>query len=598
MLKTSIPNYDEPVAVLGQRYPLLVHDISQWVQANPASTQVRASAARRAPRLIRAGERALLYDCPDPNAVFGQLESDAKPFVHLFPDVADFLQFLTHPSARLCLTHDRWQPLLLLPLQHANHFRQWLATMRPADWPWALCDERHCPDEPGNRPALAVGSQMRELLKALAKQLAERLRARYTCRPTPRGILIAEVRALRVLALAFAGSSYQQFCARDIAQAFGENGADGRALILKAGPARHYELLKAIDEFDPDILFLNGRARVDFEDLPHELAVVSWDQDYALSTRPDAAERMTPRDRLLLMVSEWAEDARQSGFPQERTEYVNLGVNEKLYHPAMVRPAPPEFDVLFVGKYYPWEKYSRMIHFDTLAPQMQKVMLLARERLTEWVRTRGEEEPFILPDLDRFLHDCCRELRLAHNGDGEDWRIIVNNFRYRIAHLLVREQYVSALAEFKLGLFGAGWDSIPALAGVGQPEIENGAPLRDAIHRSAICLHLHTWTVHHPRLYDTAAAGGFLLVGRVPERVPLQTVFDVGTEVDTFGSIAELKRKVRYYLDHRDQREQMARAAVDRARREHTMGRRMRQVLQFLARDGHEQRAAEIRRAS
>jgi hypothetical protein len=577
-------NYDEPVTLLGRRFPLLLSDISQWVRANPASTKVKETVADG--RVIRQGHTALVYNCLDAREVLGQLDSEAR-CVHLYPDVADFLHFLTRPAARECLAHDKWQPLLLLPLQHANHIRHWLATITPSDWPWAFCDKQHFTEDPADLPARSVGVQMYQLLKALTGQLSDKLRAKYVGRATPRGVLLSEMRALRVLALAFAGSSYQQFCARDVAQAFTAGGNDGRALILTAGPARHYELLKAIDDFDPDVLFLNGRARCDFENLPQELSVVSWDQDYALSTRTDLASSMGARDRLLVMIEEWIAEARHSEIPREKMADVNLGTNERLYQPPVVRDEP-EYDVLFVGNYHPWELYRSRIQFDSAPPQMQKILSLAREKLADWTRTRDQDEPFILPDLDQLIRNCCTELKLAYAGSEADWRFLVCNFRYRIAHLLLRELYVSQLSEFKLGLFGRGWDAIPQLAGIGQPEIENGRPLIDAIHRSAINLHLHTWTVHHPRLYDTAAAGGFLLVGRVPEMNPLETVFDVGQELDSFGSIAELKQKIRHYLAHRDQRESMARRAADRARREHSMRRRMAQVGDFLARDGHE----------
>ncbi|HEX2971927.1 MAG TPA: glycosyltransferase, partial [Tepidisphaeraceae bacterium] len=142
---------------------------------------------------------------------------------------------------------------------------------------------------------------------------------------------------------------------------------------------------------------------------------------------------------------------------------------------------------------------------------------------------------------------------------------------------------VSALTEFRLGLFGRGWEGFPAVARLAQPEIANGDPLRDMIHRSAINLHLHTWTVHHPRLYDTAAAGGFLLVGRVPEENPVSAAFQPGVELDTFGSIAELKRKIRYYLDHADQREAMAAHAAQHAQSSHTMRHRMSELTAYLS---------------
>jgi spore maturation protein CgeB len=149
--------------------------------------------------------------------------------------------------------------------------------------------------------------------------------------------------------------------------------------------------------------------------------------------------------------------------------------------------------------------------------------------------------------------------------------------------------YVESLAEFKLGLFGKGWEKFPQFAEIARPEVSNGPQLRDLIQRSAINLHLHTWTVHHPRLYDTAAAGGFLLVGRVSEKHRLGEVFDVGAEVEDFGSIGELKRKIRHFLAHPSERLAMADRAARRAVRDHTMERRMGDVVGFLGEDVYDQ---------
>lgn len=579
----SAYNHDEPVAVLGQRYPLLLADVSHWVQRHPADTRV--AEIRPMSRIVQQGRLALLYNCHDPESILNHLNSQ-QSCVHLFPEVSGFLQFLTRPESRLCLTHEKWQPLLLLPLQHATHLRHFLASVRPEDWPWALLDQRVFTNDPADMPARNAGLQMLQLLQILTRQLADKLRDKYANRPTPRDVMHSRARALRVLALAYRGSSYQQFCARDIADGFNATGQHARALILSGGPARHYDLLQAIDEFDPDVLLLNGRARKDCEGLPSELSVISWDQDYALSMRKDLAASMMPRDRLLLMVQDWEADARSAGIPAEKTHYVNLGANLSMYRPAARVAGKAEYDVLFVGNYYPWQQYRAMIGFDALEPAAQRIMLLAREKLAAQVRGRRGDHPdelFVLPDLDALLRQCCAELKIAYAGGEDEWRFLVRTFRYRVAHLLIRELYVSQLAEFRLGLFGHGWDAIPALAGIAQPEIENGAPLCAAIHRSAINLHLHTWTAHHPRLYDTAAAGGFLLVGRVDEINPLDRVFAVGEELDSFGSIAELKRKIRFYLENEDLRREIAARAASRVRREHTMRRRMAQVTEILS---------------
>lgn len=69
------------------------------------------------------------------------------------------------------------------------------------------------------------------------------------------------------------------------------------------------------------------------------------------------------------------------------------------------------------------------------------------------------------------------------------------------------------------------------------------------------------------RDFEVPLAGGFYLVERVPE---YEGLFASGVEVETWGSWGELIDKIRYYLDHPEQRQRIAEAGRQRAEREHT----------------------------
>lgn len=580
MNKANSGNTDRAVQELAQRHPLILRDVGEWARLHPDATRFQPDRAK--PASTRCGERDLILNITGDEAL-NRLES-GRPVLHLFPRLFSFLHFLAQPEATECARHEAWTPILLLPLQHAMHTQSLLSKLHARDWPWALLDKKHFDDDTIAAQASALGQQLAEWLKSLEQRAIETLTPRYTDRPTPAQVLCERQRALRVLAVAMEGSSYQQFCARDVAEALNAQGVQAQALIAKVTAATNLEVLEAIRDFDPDVLFLNGRHRTAFAGLPRELCVLSWDQDYALVASPSYAKESGPRDRLMVMVKEWADHARELGVAEQKTAYVNLGANTRIYHPPAQRP-DDEFDVLFVGNYYPWDTYRKVIQFDTLDARTQELMLLARQKLSQWLLSRGDDQGCVIPDCSELLKQSLSELGYASAGDSHYWRFVVHYFRYRVAHLLVRELFLSSLAEFRLGLFGRGWESIPVLAQHARPEIENGAPLCEAIHRSAINVHLHTWTVHHPRLYDTAAAGGFLLVGQVPEQVALSSVFDVGKEVDVFSSISQLQAKVRHYLAHPEQRREMAQRAAERVKRHHTMEKRMAEAVEFLKRD-------------
>ena len=69
------------------------------------------------------------------------------------------------------------------------------------------------------------------------------------------------------------------------------------------------------------------------------------------------------------------------------------------------------------------------------------------------------------------------------------------------------------------------------------------------------------------RDFEVPLAGGFYLVERVPEYADL---FKFGVEVETWETLAELSEKIRYYLDHPDERNEIAAAGKKRAVADHT----------------------------
>lgn len=574
-LPTDPPTPTDPLTRLAGRYPLLMADVSRWVRLHPAAGRVGAGPAT--PRVIDAGAAGVACVGRATAAWVADRVADVpagRVLLHLFPDVAAFAGFLADPDAGRCVGAAAWVPVVTMPLADAGHTQAWLAGRPPEAWPWGMSD--------ADPAATAFAAGLPAMLADVVAAVGRRLAARYAGRPTPAEVLRAGDRPLRAVVTASTGSAYQQYCARDVAAGLTAAGVDARLLLHPADPLATYRLVAAVDAADPDVLVLNGRGRA-VAPLPAELCVASWDQDYVLCCDDGYAGQMGPRDRLMVMVADWREDAAERVRPG-RTSHLNLGTDTALYHPSP--RSEPEHEVLFVGNIHRFDAYRPLIGFDALPADVRRLMLDARDRLAAWVAGRADGEAFVLPDCDALLRGVVADHGRGVGGSADRWRQVVRYFRYRIAHYAVRDAYLTAVAgEFDLALFGRGWEAFPHLARHARGPLENGPPLREAIARSAVNLHLHTWTVHHPRLYDTAAAGGFLLVGRVAEAYPLAAVFDAPAEVETFGSPAELIRKVRHYLAHPDERAAIAGRAAARAARDHAMAGRMSDLVRTLERD-------------
>ena len=85
------------------------------------------------------------------------------------------------------------------------------------------------------------------------------------------------------------------------------------------------------------------------------------------------------------------------------------------------------------------------------------------------------------------------------------------------------------------------------------------------------------------RTFDVPAAGGFLISD---EMEGLGDVLEIGKEVVVYHSPQELRELVIYYLDHPDERREIAERARFRVMRDHTFSNRWDQLVQILKKEG------------
>jgi spore maturation protein CgeB len=83
----------------------------------------------------------------------------------------------------------------------------------------------------------------------------------------------------------------------------------------------------------------------------------------------------------------------------------------------------------------------------------------------------------------------------------------------------------------------------------------------------------------NPRTFELAACGAFQLVD---ERSELSSLFEIGKEIITFSSPADLKEKMSYYASHPEERNAIAEAARKRVLSEHTYAHRLQKILSIV----------------
>ncbi len=81
------------------------------------------------------------------------------------------------------------------------------------------------------------------------------------------------------------------------------------------------------------------------------------------------------------------------------------------------------------------------------------------------------------------------------------------------------------------------------------------------------------------RLYETTGVGSLLLTDW---KQNLGDLFAPGSEVAVFRNAEQTVEQIRYYLDHEDERAQMARAGQQRTLRAHTYRQRMGELVELV----------------
>ena len=81
------------------------------------------------------------------------------------------------------------------------------------------------------------------------------------------------------------------------------------------------------------------------------------------------------------------------------------------------------------------------------------------------------------------------------------------------------------------------------------------------------------------RLWDILGAGGFALTNYQSE---IPEYFEVGKDLDTYASEEELVQKIRYYLEHAEERKEIARNGYQKAKERYSLELRVKQILQIV----------------
>ncbi len=118
------------------------------------------------------------------------------------------------------------------------------------------------------------------------------------------------------------------------------------------------------------------------------------------------------------------------------------------------------------------------------------------------------------------------------------------------------------------------------------PGIDYASELPKAYHLSRININstLHTIKSGIPlRVFDIMGVGGFVLTNYQPE---IEELFKDGVDLAVYHDLDEFEDKVRYYLEHEDERMRVAISGYKKARQEYDLTNRFRNIWELTQVDG------------
>jgi spore maturation protein CgeB len=228
------------------------------------------------------------------------------------------------------------------------------------------------------------------------------------------------------------------------------------------------------------------------------------------------------------------------------------------------------------------EDFRTLPYWKEIAGSYDFFFTIQQGEIFEQLQSQGAKNVYYLPQ--GCFPDEQRPLELS----PEERKTYGADLAFMGAAYYNRKQTFPQLLEHDFKIWGTDWD---LQSPVGQRvqnanrrvsstetvKIYNGAKIQ---------LNLHSSTYHegvnpegdfvNPRTFEIAACGGFQLVD---QRSELSALLLEGEEIATFKSVADLREKISYYLEHEEERKLISQKGRERVLAEHTLEHRMTELL-------------------
>jgi spore maturation protein CgeB len=153
-----------------------------------------------------------------------------------------------------------------------------------------------------------------------------------------------------------------------------------------------------------------------------------------------------------------------------------------------------------------------------------------------------------------------------------------------------REKILAQLTDFDLGVWGYWEEEIPELRRCYRKQYIYGDDVCKIYNASKIVVDIpisygsrDVVFMLSLRLFEISACGAFVLSVKTPY---ISNLYEIGKEMIYYKDANELKKLVKYYLDHPEERKLMAKRAQERTYRDYTYEKRIKEIFSIIEKKG------------